>query len=178
MAVMRLSAICLLLLSASIGGAAEYVFQYQVEFRRIGNCVALINSRDRQELLIMPENIVAVVPADRNDNNAFTEIILSGDGSVIRLQQRANPEQAVVAALATMELGFIEAVSDRDLREQEVHLLNMRRVTLVERKRVDAERSDTIISYIGGSGQTAQFTINQSAAAYARLRDSIGSLAR
>lgn len=174
---MRTVLACLLCAAVQAAGA-EYVFQYKVDFQRVGGCLQLSTTRDRQELLLVPENIVAVVPADRNDNNAYTSIILSGDGTVVKLQQRANPGQDVVAALAALGLGFVEAVSDRDLREQEIHLLNVRRITLVERSRTDAERTDTVISYVGGNGQTAKFVINQSAAAYARLREAIGRQAR
>ncbi len=169
-------ATCLLLAATQLA-AVEYVFPNAVELRRDGSCILLANTRDRQELIIVPENIVAVIPANRSfeqdNNNAFNQIIMSGDGTVIKLQQRTNPGQQLVATLAAMGFEFIETVSDRDLRDQERYLLNIRRITLVERKRTESERSDTIVYYVGGTGQTAQFTINQSVAAYERLRQAI-----
>lgn len=168
----------LLLALAAAAGAVEFVFPNAIELRRSGSCILLANVRDKQELLIVPENIVAVIPANRNDNNAFTEIVMSGDGTAIRLQQRTNPGEQVVATLAALGFAFVETVSDRDLREQERYLLNVRRITLVERKRTESERSDTVIHYVGGTGQTASFTINQSAAAYERLRQDVSQARR
>jgi hypothetical protein len=166
-------AVALLCLVAAHAGAVEYVFQNSVTFQRNGSCIVLVNARDKQELILVPENVVAVLPADHNDNNAYTSIILSGDGTVIKLQQRNNPGEEVVATLKAMGLGFVWTTSDRDLREQETYLINVRRVTLIERNRTDSERSDTIVYYIGGTGLTAKFTINQSTEAYRRLRDAV-----
>lgn len=163
----------LLCLVAAHAGTVEYVFQNAVAFQRSGSCIVLVNARDKQELILVPENVVAVLPADRNDNNDYTSIILSGDGTVIKLQQRNNPGEEVVATLKAMELGFVWTTSDRDLREQETYLINVRRVTLIERNRTESERSDTIVYYIGGTGLTAKFTINQSTEAYKLLREAI-----
>ena len=171
-----------LFLAATHLVAVEYVFPNAVELRRNGSSILLSNARDRQELLILPENIVAVVPANRSfeqdNNNAFNQIIMSGDGTVIKLQQRTNPGEQIVTTLAAMGFEFIETVSDRDLRDQERYLINIRRITLVERKRTESERSDTVVYYVGGTGQTAQFTINQSSAAYERLRQAIAQARR
>lgn len=167
----------LLALTAALG-AVEFVYPNPVELRRSGGCILLVNARDKQEMLIVPENIVAVIPAARNDNNDFTQIVMSGDGTIIRLQQRSNPGEQVVATLAALGFAFVETVSDRDLREQERYLINVRRVTLIERKRTEAERSDTVIYYIGGTGQTASFTINQSGEAYEQLRQSVAQVKR
>lgn len=178
---MRLLAAGLCLVVTQLA-AAEFIFPNAVELRRSGSSILLVNARDRQELVIVPENIVAVIPANRSfeqdNNNAFNQIVMSGDGTIIKLQQRTNPGEQVVSTLAAMGFEFIETVSDRDLRDQERYLINIRRVTLVERKRTEAERSDTVVYYVGGTGQTAQFTINQSASAYERLRQAIAQARR
>ncbi len=160
----------LLAVLATIPLAAEdLVYDSAVEISHAGGCTILRNPRDRQELLIITANIVAVVPAEIDNNNSYTEIVLTGSGNVIRLQQRNNPVERIMTALTDSGFGFIRTASDRDAHDKRDYLLNLRRIDLIERTKTEIDRSDTIVHYQRGN-ENRTIVINQGLAAYDSLR--------
>ena len=156
-------------------GAVEYIYPNQVELRKMGSLIRIVNQRNNQELSLSARNVVAVIPADRDDNNAYTVILTKG--AVVKLQQRTNPADQVVAVLSAMGFDYIPAVADRDARTPDTYLVNARNIDLIDRSRTDSERSDTTVHFnaeVGGS--PGRFSINQSAAAYKAFIERVEAL--
>jgi hypothetical protein len=162
---MKIIPILLFAIITNVSHAVEFVYPNKVELIRRGSVIRIVNQRNNQELSISARNVVAVVPADRNDNNSYTLILTKG--AVIKLQQRTNPADDIVNILGDMGFEYIRAISDRDNRDADIYLVNAKNVDLIDRTRTDSDRSDTTIYFnadIGGS--PGKFAINQSASAY------------
>jgi len=174
---MRLPALLILLALSTTAAAVEITYPHKVALTRLGDCIRIINEREHQELLVTAANVVAILPGERDDNNAFTTMLLGAH--TVRFQQRLNPADEVVRALVDLGFDYVVAISDRDHREPDYFLVNMRRVDLIERSRTDAERSDTVVNFSGGAPPgLAKVVINQSAKAYAAFREQATRAAR
>jgi len=158
----------LALLCATLA-AQDLVFDNEVEITNEGGCTIIRYPRDRQELLVVTANIVAVIPAEFENNNTYTQIVLTGSGNTIKLLQRTNPVDRVIAALISGGFPYIRTVTDRNAEERRDVLLNLRRIDLIERVKTSTERADTIVHYQSGT-QSDTIVINQSKAVYEDLR--------